>query len=128
PTVNFSPTSLTFGDQTVGTSSSAEFVTFTNTGAGTLTIGIASITVDFSSAGQGTCSSSLAAGASCTMGIKFTPTATGTRTGTLTVNDNASSAPQVVDLAGTGVPAPLTIATTSIPGGTVGQAYSTQLH
>jgi hypothetical protein len=128
PTVNFSPTSLTFGDQTVGTSSSAEFVTFTNTGAGTLTIGTASITVDFSSTGQGTCSSSLAAGASCTMGVKFTPTATGTRTGTLTVYDNASSAPQVVALAGTGVPAPLTIATTSVQGGTVGQAYSTQLN
>jgi Putative Ig domain/Abnormal spindle-like microcephaly-assoc'd, ASPM-SPD-2-Hydin/Immunoglobulin domain len=128
PTVNFSPTSLTFGDQTVGASSSAQFVTFTNTGTVTFTFGTVSITGDFSSAGQGTCSNSLAAGASCTMSVKFTPTATGTRTGTLTVNDNASSAPQVVALAGTGVPAPLTIATTSVPGGTVGQAYSTQLN
>jgi hypothetical protein len=128
PTVNFSPTSLAFGDQTVGTSSSAQFVTFTNTGTVTLTFGTVSITGDFSSAGQGTCSGSLAAGASCTMSVKFTPTATGTRTGTLSVNDNASSAPQVVALAGTGVPAPLTIVTTSVPGGTVGQAYRAQLN
>jgi acid phosphatase len=103
PTVSFSPTSLTFGSQAVGTSSSAQFVTFSNTGTGTLTFGTAPITGDFSSAGQGTCSSSLAAGASCTMSVKFTPTATGIRTGTLTVNDNASTAPQVVALTGTGV-------------------------
>jgi Phosphoesterase family/Putative Ig domain/Abnormal spindle-like microcephaly-assoc'd, ASPM-SPD-2-Hydin/Immunoglobulin domain len=103
PAVSFSPTSLTFGNQTVGTSSSAQFVTFSNTGTGTLTFGTEPITGDYSSAGQGTCSTSLAAGASCTMSVKFTPTATGTRTGTLTANDNASSSPQVVTLTGTGV-------------------------
>jgi hypothetical protein len=103
PTVSFSPTTLTFGNQAVGTSSSAQFVTFSNTGSGTLTFGTVPITGDFSSAGQGTCAGSLAAGASCTMGVKFTPTATGTRTGTLTANDNASSTPQVVTLTGTGV-------------------------
>ncbi|HWT88903.1 MAG TPA: choice-of-anchor D domain-containing protein, partial [Candidatus Angelobacter sp.] len=102
-TVSFSPTSLTFGNQTVGTSSSAQFVTFTNTGSGTLTFGTEPITGDFAFAGQGTCSTSLAAGASCTMSIKFTPAAAGTRTGTLTVNDNASTSPQVVTLKGTGV-------------------------
>ncbi len=103
PTVGFSPTTLTFGNQAVGTSSSAQFVTFSNMGSGALTFGTVPITGDFASAGQGTCSSSLAAGASCTMGVKFTPTATGTRTGTLTANDNALSAPQVVALTGTGV-------------------------
>src|SRR5258706_4377413 len=98
-TVSFSPTSLTFGNQTVGTSSSAQFITFANTGSGTLTFGTEPITGDFALAGQGTCSTSLAGGASCTLSIRFTPTATGTRTGTLTVNDNASTSPQVVTLA-----------------------------
>ncbi len=102
-TVSFSPTSLTFGNQTVGTSSSAQFATFTNTGSGTVTFGTEPITGDFALAGQGTCSTSLAGGASCTLSIRFTPTATGTRTGTLTVNDNASTSPQVVTLAGMGV-------------------------
>jgi acid phosphatase len=37
------------------------------------------------------------------MSVRFTPTTTGTRTGTLTVNDNASTPPQIVALAGTGV-------------------------
>src|SRR5258708_8350948 len=35
--------------------------------------------------------------------MRFTPTARGTRPGTLTVNDNASTSPQVVTLTGTGV-------------------------
>src|SRR5258707_985286 len=39
PTVSFSPTSLTFGSQPLGTSSSAQVVTFSNTGSGTLTFG-----------------------------------------------------------------------------------------
>jgi hypothetical protein len=129
PTVSFLPTSLTFASQTVGTTSSAQFVTFSNTGSGTLTFGTEPITGDFSFAGQGTCSTSLAAGASCTMSIKFTPTATGTRTGTLAVNDNTPTSPQVVALIGTGTtPGPLAIATASVPAGTVGQAYSTQLN
>src|SRR5258708_1645189 len=102
-TGSFSPTSLAFGNQTVGTSSSAQFATFTNTGSGTLTFGTEPITGDFALAGQGTCSTSLAVGASCTLSIRFTPTATGTRTGTLTVNDNASTSPQVVTLTGMGV-------------------------
>ena len=102
-TVGFSPTSLTFGNQAVGTSSSAQFVTFTNTGTGTLTFDTEPITGDFSFAGQGTCSSSLAPGANCTISVKFTPATAGTRTGTLTVNDNASTSPQVVTFTGTGV-------------------------
>src|SRR5712664_1916917 len=103
PSVSFSPTTLTFGNQAVGTSSSAQFVTFSNTGSGTLTFGTVPITGDFASAGPGTCSSSLAAAPSCTMGVKFTPTASGTSTGSFTANDNASIAPQVVALIGTGV-------------------------
>jgi acid phosphatase len=103
PTVGFSPASLTFGSRAVGTSSSAQFETFTNTGTGALTFGTETITGDFSFTGQGNCSSSLAPGANCTISVKFTPTTTGTRAGTLTVNDNASTSPQVVTLTGTGV-------------------------
>jgi len=102
PTVSFSPTSLTFGNHAVGTSSSAQFVTFSNTGTGTLIFGADPTQGDFSLASQGTCSTSLAGGASCTLSIQFTPTTTGTRTGTLSVNDNASTTPEVVALTGLG--------------------------
>src|SRR5467141_1024705 len=106
PSVSFSPTSLTFGSQAVWTPSSAQFVTFSNTGTSTLIFRAEPIQGDFSLASQGTCSTSLAAGASCTLSTQFTPTTTGTRTGTLSLNDNASTTPQVVALTGLGVPNP----------------------
>src|SRR6266404_2080206 len=100
-TVSFSATSLTFGSQLVGTSSGAQFTTLTNTGSATLTFS-AVFSGDFAFAGLGTCGSSVAAGASCTISVKFTPTAAGTRTGTLTLTDNASNSPQTISLTGTG--------------------------
>ncbi len=108
-TVGLSPTSLSFASQAVGTISSAQFVTFTNTGSSTINFGTETITGDFTWGGLGTCGSSLAVGGNCTMSIKFKPTTTGTRTGSLTVNDNASGSPQVVSLTGTGT------STTSAP-------------
>src|SRR6267143_964441 len=106
PSVSFSPTSLTFGSQAVWTPSSAQFVTFSNIGTSTLIFRAEPIQGDFSLASQGTCSTSLSAGASCTLSTQFTPTTTGTRTGTLSVTDNASTTPQVVALTGLGVPNP----------------------
>jgi len=99
-----SPSSLTFAAQTVGTTSAAKTVTLTNLGTTALTITSISITgtnaTDFSQ--THTCGSSLAAGASCTMSVKFKPTATGARTASLSVADNASGSPQTVKLTGTG--------------------------
>ncbi len=100
-TVSFSAISLTFGTQAVGTSSGAQFTTLTNTGSTTLTFS-AGFSGDFAFSGVGTCGSSVAPGASCTISVKFTPTAAGTRTGTLTLTDNASNSPQVISLTGTG--------------------------
>jgi hypothetical protein len=105
PAVTLSPTSLTFGNQKVGTSSPAQTVTLTNSGTATLTIASIKITgtnsSDFSE--TNTCGTSLAAGASCTISVKFKPTTTGTRTGTLSVTDNAAGSPQSVSLTGTGI-------------------------
>ncbi len=100
-TVNFSATSLTFGSQLVGTSSGAQFTTLTNTGSATLTFS-AVVSGDFAFGGVGTCGSSVAPGASCTISVKFTPTAAGTRTGTLTLTDNTGNSPQTISLTGIG--------------------------
>jgi hypothetical protein len=48
----------------------------------------------------------LAAGATCTINVTFTPTQLGPRTGSLAVTDNAAGSPQTVPLTGTGVAAP----------------------
>ena len=103
PTATLSPTSLTFGNQTVGTSSPAQSVTLSNSGSAALSISSFAITGDFGQANN--CGSSLAAGSSCTINVTFTPTAAGTRNGTLTITDNASNGPQTVSLTGTGVTA-----------------------
>ena len=100
PTASLSPTSLTFGSQTVGSTSAAQAVTLTNSSATALSI--TSITASGDFAQTNNCGTSVAANSSCTINVTFTPTATGTRTGTLTVTDNASNSPQTASLTGTG--------------------------
>jgi len=57
----------------------------------------------------------LAAGASCTINVLFTPQAAGARTATLLVADNATGSPQMVALSGTGGTSSVII--TVAPGG-----------
>jgi hypothetical protein len=94
PTVSLSPTSLSFGNQLVGTSSNPKSVVLTNTGVGNLLIAGISITGDFTQTNN--CPSSLAANSKCTISVKFTPTAQGTRAGTAVITDNAKNSPQQV--------------------------------
>jgi minor extracellular serine protease Vpr len=95
--------SLTFPSTTVGSSSAAQKVTFSNTGTATDSLGITSIAAsgDFH-VQKNTCGTSLAAGTSCTISVIFRPTATGTRTGTLTIKDFNTNSPHTVSLTGTG--------------------------
>jgi len=108
PGTSLSPTNLTFSSQVVGTASSAQTVTLTNTGSAALTV--SSIGLSGTNAGDfaqtNTCPlgpATLAAGAKCTIGVTFKPTATGARTATLAVADDATGSPQTVGLSGTGV-------------------------
>jgi hypothetical protein len=100
PAVTVSPTSLSFSPQAIGTTSAPQTVTLSNTGNGALTITSIVVTGDF--AQINTCGTSLAAGASCTISVTFTPTASGSRTGSLTITDNAVGSPQIVSLGGGG--------------------------
>src|SRR6266403_1978684 len=110
PAVGLAPTSLTFGNQPLNTTSPAQTVTLTNTGTGPLTIISIAASGDFAaSAGATPCpitppATPLAAGANCTISVTFTPTAAGTRMGTLTITDNATGSPHTVSLTGTTAP------------------------
>ena len=44
------------------------------------------------------------AGGNCSIGVTFTPTAAGSRSATLSIGDNATGSPQLVNLTGTGAP------------------------
>jgi phospholipase C len=100
PLVTLTPTSLTFPDQQVGTSSTPEPVTLTNTGSATLNIASIVPSGDFSETNN--CGTSLNVGASCTISVTFTPTAVGQRTGAITLTDDAGNSPQMVPLSGNG--------------------------
>src|SRR5271165_5957224 len=99
--VTLSPTSLSFGNQAVGSSSSAKNITLKN--SGTATLGISSIAASGDYSQTNTCGASLAASAKCIISVNFAPTALGSRTGTVTITDNASNSPQTVSLTGTGI-------------------------
>ena len=114
PALSLTPSSINFGAQIVDTISAEQPVTLSNTGTAALNISGIETSGDF--AQSSTCSSILAAGATCTIDITFTPTDTGQRMGDLTVNSNATSSPDIVDLSGTGIPiAPRPSAATPIP-------------
>jgi hypothetical protein len=115
PAVTLSPASLTFASQTVGTTSTPQSVTLTNTGNATLTFsGSPLFSGDFASASGGTCGTTVAAGASCTIAVNFKPTATGTRTGAVTINDNCPYSPQTIPLTGTGAASTVTLSPSSL--------------
>lgn len=101
PIVSFSPTSLSFANQIVGTSSASQPITLTNTGNSSLTVTSLTASGDFSQTNN--CGASLAASASCTINVTFTPTVQGARVGSITLVDNAAGSPHTVGLTGTGV-------------------------
>ena len=96
-----STTLVPFGDVVVKKSRTMN-VTVTNYQTTSMTFGKITTTGDYALVSGGTCGSTLAAGAACTLKVAFTPTATGVRSGTLTINDSDPSSPQTVSLNGTG--------------------------
>jgi uncharacterized repeat protein (TIGR03803 family) len=97
----FSPSTMTFPSQYVGTAGLPQTVTLTNNG--NTAIAIMNVTASPSDfAPLSSCGNSLAPGAACSVGVFFDPTASGTRNGVLTVTDNAFDGPQAVPLTGTG--------------------------
>jgi len=84
--------------------STSQTVTLANNGSAPLSIsGIAMAGANSSDFVQNNnCGSSVAAGASCTIVVVFTPSAVGARTATLSVSDSAAGSPQSVSLSGTG--------------------------
>jgi hypothetical protein len=100
PILNPSPSSLTFAGTIVGNSAPTQAVTVTNSGTTSATISGVTASGDY---GQTNNCSTLAVGASCTVTVKFTPTASGTRTGSITITGNANNSPTTIALTGSGI-------------------------
>lgn len=98
PTLSFTASSVQFGSQNVGTSSSPQTIQLSNVGNATLSLTKIASTGDF---GQtNTCPSTLNIKNDCSIQVTFTPTANGPRTGTLTFADNAKPGTQSLTLTG----------------------------
>ena len=117
PSVSLTPASVSFASQAVGASSAAQTVTVKNSGDAPLTItSLATTGANASDFAQTTtcplAPSTLAATASCTVAVTFTPSAVGTRTASVTITDNAGSGSQDVSLTGDGFAATTGVAVT----------------
>ncbi|WP_263350710.1 beta strand repeat-containing protein [Acidicapsa acidisoli] len=100
-----SPTQMTFGSVVVDTASGVQSLIVTNSGQAALTGVTITANGDYSVLAN-TCPATLAAGASCSTDVQFTPPATGILGGTLTINtDSTGVTPAVVPLTGNGIPA-----------------------
>src|SRR5579864_7467755 len=98
--LTLSPATVTFPSIAIGKTSATINVTLTNSST-PLSIGTVSASGDYAVASN-TCTGTIAASKTCTIGVTFTPTVAGTITGTLTISDGASTSPQVLPLTGTG--------------------------
>lgn len=105
PAVAIAPSSLAFGSGVVGSTSTVQSVTISNTGNAPLTI--SRIAVSGPNAGDFTIASnscgSVPAGGSCAAGVAFAPTAAGSRSATLVTTDDAAGSPHSLSLSGTAV-------------------------
>jgi FG-GAP-like repeat/Abnormal spindle-like microcephaly-assoc'd, ASPM-SPD-2-Hydin/FG-GAP repeat len=100
PAITLSPTSLMFGTQLVGTSSTPQPVTLTNVGGDPLKITKIAASANFSQTNN--CPTKLPPGGQCTINVSFAPSHRGTLSGALKITDNAPKSPQSVPLAGVG--------------------------
>jgi len=99
--VRLSTVSLAFAAQKTKTSSVPKSFTLTN--IGTKALALSSIVPSGKEYTEtNTCGSSVAAGASCTVKVTFTPIAKGTRPGNIKITDQDLNGPQVVSLTGIG--------------------------
>jgi F5/8 type C domain/Abnormal spindle-like microcephaly-assoc'd, ASPM-SPD-2-Hydin len=101
-----SPSSVSFGSETVGSTTPAQSVTVSNPGSAAVSMSSVGVTGPFSETNN--CGTTLAAGASCAVSVTFAPTASGSATGTLSVNSSAPSSPLTAALSGTGTSAAAT--------------------
>jgi hypothetical protein len=109
--LSFSPSQLSFGNESVGAASAGQSVTVTNSGS--VPVSIANLTATDAFFETDNCGAVLAPGAACQVSVTFLPTSAGDQAGSLTIADSAVSSPQTVALSGTGIASAITIGAAS---------------
>ena len=108
PAVTLTPGSLTFASTTQGSTSPAQRVIVTSSGAGTLHISSVlpggANPADFQVTNA--CSGAYPVASTCIITVTFSPLGAGQRTANITISDDAPDSPQSVQLTGTGAAPP----------------------
>ena len=106
PVITPANLSLTFGNQPLNAASAPKTITVSNSNPTyPLTLSAPVTTGNFqvvTVTGQNNCTAVVVVGASCVIGVTFTPLSSGAQIGTLTIASNGTAAPVVVQLSGTG--------------------------
>ena len=128
PQVCLSPSSLSFTNQPVGIPSPALSITISNCGRATLNISgigvIGANSGDFSYSAPAC--STIAAGSSCLVSVRFTPTLGGNRSAALAITNDATGSPSVITLTGKAC-GDFTFTPSSLPNATQYRSFSQQL-
>lgn len=104
--LKFTPASLTFPNQVIGTSSAPKTVTVTNSSSKTVNIlSFQAAFPEFSSTGTGSspCGGNLLRHQTCTFAVTFGPSGTGTIKGSVVVNTDGVVSPQIYGLSGASI-------------------------
>jgi hypothetical protein len=115
--------SVPFGSQALG-SATPHTLTVSNTGNISGALSLTGLSAPFAKTG-GTCGTTLAAGASCTVVVTYSPTAKTTSTGTLTLGSSSGASPSTATYTGTGAAAVLGMSPASLAYGAVAAGSST---
>ena len=101
PSVSLSTTSVSFGSQPIGTTSSGQTVMLMNTGTAPLHIAFVLVDAEFPLLSNSChAGASVPVGGGCTLNIAFSPAAPGLRRGVITIHDDARDSPHAIDLTG----------------------------
>ncbi len=115
-----SPQSWDFGYQSVGTISSPESFTLTNSGTATLSINSVQLATGQTFAiSANTCTSGIAAGASCSVSVTFNPIASGSTSDALQVSFGNPTVVQSITVTGNGATPAANLAPSTMPFGNV---------
>lgn len=121
-----SPSSLSFANQLVNTTSAVQTITVSSTGTGPLQINSINVSGDFAQSNNcPVAPAGMTAGSSCTIQVVFQPAATGPRSGSLIISSNSAQPLPAVSLSGTGVDYAVSASPSSVSVQTGHQAKTT---
>lgn len=123
PVVSLSATSLIFAAQRIGTASASQTISLTNTSTQALNVNGIAANGDFVETND--CGAHVAAGASCTLTIFFTPTfGAGSISGSVIITSNAPAGASIINLLGIAIEAPAFTLNFSAGWNLVGNSFS----